>query len=204
MRKFQDQIQLSATDLVGHLHCSHLTELDIQVTDGTLAKPAHWDPLLEILRERGFRHEKAFIDHLRERGIDAITIDGVDNSDVSVNATLDAMKSGREIIVQGSLRSGRWAGRADILRRISTPSLFGGWSYEVTDTKLARETKGGTVLQLCLYSEMLAGMQQRPPELAHVVAPWTNFTPQSYRMADFAAYFRKAKSRDRTRHGRRA
>lgn len=194
MRKIQQQIQLSATDLVGHLNCAHLTALDIQVTDGTLAKPAHWDPLLEILRERGFRHEKAFIDHLQESGLDAVTIDGVDNSDASVSATLDAMKAGREIIVQGSLRSGRWAGRADILRRVSAPSVFGDWSYEVTDTKLARETKGGTVLQLCLYSEMLAEMQQLQPELAHVVAPWTDFTPQSYRTADFAAYFRKAKA----------
>ncbi|MDF2116380.1 TM0106 family RecB-like putative nuclease [Roseiarcaceae bacterium H3SJ34-1] len=194
MRRIRDEIILSATDLVGHLNCAHLTVLDIQVANGALAKPARWDPLLEILRERGFRHEQAFIDHLRANGADAITIEGVENTDASVHATLDAMKAGREIIVQGSLRSGRWAGRADILRRISAPSAFGDWSYEVTDTKLARETKGGTVLQLCLYSGMLAEMQQRPPEFAHVVAPWTDFVPYSYRTADFAAYFRKAKA----------
>ncbi|WP_342586881.1 TM0106 family RecB-like putative nuclease [Mesorhizobium sophorae] len=185
---------MSATDLVGHVNCEHLTALDIQVAVGTLAKPSHWDPLLEILRVRGFRHEQAFIVHLQASGLDAITIEGVDITDESVNATLDAMKAGREIIVQGSLRSGRWAGRADILRRVSTPSVFGDWSYEVTDTKLARETKGGTVLQLCLYSEMLAEMQQHQPEFAHVVAPWTNFVPQTFRTADFAAYFRKAKA----------
>ncbi|WP_338053298.1 TM0106 family RecB-like putative nuclease [Rhodomicrobium udaipurense] len=194
MMKIHDGIGLSATDLVGHLNCGHLTALDIQVTNGTLAKPIHWDPLLEILRERGFRHEQAFIDHLKASGLDAVTIEGVDNSDTSVNATLDAMKGGREIIIQGSLRSGRWAGRADILRRVSMPSVFGDWSYEVTDTKLARETKGGTVLQLCLYSEMLAGMQDCQPEFAHVVAPWTDFVSHSYRTADFAAYFRKAKA----------
>ena len=194
MRKLHDEIQLSATDLVGHLNCGHLTVLDIQVTDGTLAKPVRWDPVLEILRERGFRHEQAFIDHLTANGLDAITIDGVDNTDASVSETLKAMQAGQEIIVQASLRSGRWAGRADILRRVSVPSMLGDWSYEVTDTKLARETKGGTVLQLCLYSEMLSEMQQYQPEFAHVVAPWTDFEPQSYRTADFAAYFRKAKA----------
>ncbi|ESY55394.1 MULTISPECIES: TM0106 family RecB-like putative nuclease [unclassified Mesorhizobium] len=194
MRKIHDQVLLSATDLIGHINCGHLTNLDIQVINGTLAKPSRWDPLLEILRERGFRHEQAFIDYLRSSGLDVIAIEGVDNAGASVKETLDAMKAGREIIVQGSLRSGRWAGRADILRRVSTPSVFGGWSYEVTDTKLARETKGGTVLQLCLYSEMLAAMQQHQPDFAHVVAPWTKFVPHSYRMADFAAYFRKAKA----------
>jgi uncharacterized protein len=31
---------------------------------------------------------------------------------------------------------------------VETPSALGVWSYEVIDTKLARETKGGTILQL--------------------------------------------------------
>jgi uncharacterized protein len=31
------------------------------------------------------------------------------------------------------------------------------WSYEALDTKLARETKAGALLQLCLYSELLTG-----------------------------------------------
>jgi len=53
MKKHVDQIVLSASDLVGHLNCGHLTELDLQVAEGVLAKPKHWDPLLEILRERG-------------------------------------------------------------------------------------------------------------------------------------------------------
>jgi predicted RecB family nuclease len=42
------------------------------------------------------------------------------------------------------------------LRRVERPSAFGTWSYEVIDTKLARETKGNTVLQISLYSDLLA------------------------------------------------
>ena len=41
------------------------------------------------------------------------------------------------------------------MRRVETPSALGPWSYEVIDTKLARETKGNTVLQLSLYSDLL-------------------------------------------------
>ena len=64
MKKYTDKIVLSASDLVRHLNCGHLTELDLQVAEGALAKPKHWNPLLEILWERRDRHEKAFIDHL--------------------------------------------------------------------------------------------------------------------------------------------
>lgn len=194
MRKILEEIHLSATDLVGHMNCGHLTALDIKVSSGELGKPAHWDPLLEILRERGFRHEQAFIDHLTSAGLKAVTIEGVEIADTSVSATIEAMRAGYEIIIQGALRQGRWSGRADILRRVETPSIFGAWSYEIMDTKLARETKSGTVLQLCLYSELLRDTQQAQPEFAHVVVPWTDHVPQSYRVANYAAYFRKAKA----------
>ena len=36
----------------------------------------------------------------------------------------------------------------------------------VVDTKLARETKGSTVLQICLYSELVAAAQKLTPEFA--------------------------------------
>lgn len=194
MKKISDNLHLSASDLVGHLNCRHLTMLDMSVAEGSLAKPAHWDPLLEILRERGRRHEAAFIDHLRAQGFAAIVIPGVDITAEAVSATKVAMARGDEIIVQAALENGRWGGRADILRRVGKPSALGDWSYEIIDTKLARETKGGTVLQLCLYADLLESVQGIAPETVYVVAPWTNFEPQQFRYADYAAYFRQAKS----------
>jgi hypothetical protein len=53
-------------------------------------------------------------------------------------------------------------GRTDVLFRVETPSSLGGWSYEVVDTKLSRETKGGTILQLSLYSDLLGNAQGLP------------------------------------------
>ena len=47
------KIQLSANDLVNHLACRHLTELNLEVEAGLLAKPNGWDPELELLRDRG-------------------------------------------------------------------------------------------------------------------------------------------------------
>ncbi|MBU3036478.1 TM0106 family RecB-like putative nuclease [Tritonibacter mobilis] len=194
MRKIIDVIQLSASDLVGHLNCSHLTELDLSVASGTLKKPHVWDPLLEILRERGHRHEQDFVEHLRGHGLKTISIDGVDITEDAVTQTRVAMESGADVIIQAALRRERWSGRADILRRVEKPSSLGTWSYEIIDTKLARETKAGSVLQLCLYADLLDNAQGIAPEFIYIVAPWSHFEPQQFRYADYAAYFRKAKA----------
>ena len=53
MQKVGSSILLSASDLVGHLHCRHLTALDVEVANGRLEKPEYWDPFQEILQERG-------------------------------------------------------------------------------------------------------------------------------------------------------
>jgi len=187
-------LRLSASDLAGYLNCRHLTGLERAVARGELTRPRIWDPLLEVLWERGVRHEKDYVAHLTERGFESVLIEGIDIDEASVEATLAAMRAGVPVIVQGALRLDNWAGRADVLRRVETPSALGPWSYEAIDTKLARQTKGGTVLQLSLYSEMLGAMQGRMPEHMHVVQPWTDFAPQSFRTADFGAFYRRIKA----------
>ena len=152
MKKTGSSFELRATDLVGYLNCRHLSGLDCAVAGGALGKPKVWDPLLQILWERGSIHEQNYVTHLEQAGLDVVRIDGVDITDNAVKETLAAMKLGTAIIVQGALSHNGWSGRADILYRVKKPSAIGDWSYEVIDTKLARETKAGTVLQLCLYS----------------------------------------------------
>ena len=193
MQLRDDSILLSASDLVGHLNCRHLTGLDIEVARGTLPKPAFWDPLLQILWERGARHEQGYVEHLKAQGFDVTVIDGVGIDDDAVARTRAAMIEGHPIIVQGAFRLNGWVGRTDILRRVETPSDLGPWSYEVIDTKLARETKGGTVLQLCLYAELVASVQGLTPAYSYVVAPWSDYEPQVFRMDDYAAYYRRVR-----------
>ena len=93
----------------------------------------------------------------------------------------EAMKLGRPVIVQGALLTGNWGGRIDVMLRVELPSDLGAWSYEVVDTKLSRETKGGTVLQLSLYCELVGGAQGTIPQWSHVIAPWADYQPQSFR-----------------------
>ena len=186
--------RFSASDLVGHLACRHLTALNLEVARGRRGAPKAWDPELKLLRERGLAHERDFIRHLEEMGREVTTIAGVGIDAETVAATVAAMRAGRDIIVQGALAEGRWGGRTDILSRVDAPSDLGDWSYEVIDTKLAQETKGGTILQLSLYSDLVRTVQGVMPENMHVVVPWSEFEPQSYRCNDYAAYYRLVRS----------
>jgi predicted RecB family nuclease len=153
-------VHLSASDLVGHLNCPYLTKLDLAVARGELDKPSRWDPVLELLAERGALHEQSYLDHLELTGLSITRVNGIGVDANAVQETLDAMRTGAPIIAQGALQSGQWGGRADVLRRVEKPSELGAWSYEVIDTKLARETKGNTVLQICLYSALIVGQSR--------------------------------------------
>jgi len=193
MLNVREEILLSASDLMGHLNCGYLTKLDLAVANGVLAKPSIWDPVAELLAQRGALHEKGYVDHLKAGGFPITTIEGVGIDSSAVGQTFEAMRAGAPIIAQGAFQVGHWGGRADILRRVEKPCDLGSWSYEVVDTKLARETKGGTVLQICLYSDLLAATQKLAPQFAYVVVPGSDYQPQAFRIADYAAYYRRVR-----------
>jgi len=117
------------------------------------------------------------------------------------------MRTGIAVIVQGGLSGSfesdgessgpgpagaGWFGYADILRRVEEPSRLGSWSYEVHDAKLSRATRGGTILQLCAYSELVGAIQGHVPEFFRVVTPDGR---ESYRFEEFAAFYRFVKAK---------
>jgi len=194
MKLLDRTIRLSATDLANHLACRHLTALNRAVVEKRLAPPPNRADIV-LLRELGDRHERAYLAHLEAQGLGLSLPPDRESEDTAAERTLAAMNAGVDVIVQASLVEGRWLGRADVLRRVERGSRLGAWSYEVYDTKLALETRGGSVLQLCLYSDLLARIQGVVPELMHIVPPRPEFPPESYRVADFAAYYRRVRRR---------
>ena len=131
---------------------------------------------------------------LREQGLAVVEIDDSRTRAERVSATLDAMRSGADVVAQAALTDETWNGYADVLRRLERPSALGEWSYEPYDTKLARETRGGTILQLAVYVDLLTPIQGVAPQCFHVVTPAAAnggpFTTHSYRYAEFEAYVR--------------
>jgi predicted RecB family nuclease len=189
MKLLSDSIQLSATDLANHLGCQHLTELNRQVALGKRNKPSWMDPALAVLAKRGEEHEALYVNHLKSNGLNVINLMGQ-----TVQATMEAMKKGFDIIVQPELSEKGWMGRADILIKTNLKSALGAWSYEVQDTKLSKNTRAGTVLQLSLYSEIVGKLQGQEPEYMHVVKPGDPFECETFRFSDFKAYYRLTKS----------
>lgn len=180
-----NRLTLYATDLSNHLSCRHLTQLNRQYALGEIGIPFWKDPQLDILVQRGHDHEKAYVEFLKTSGKTVVR-----GPEVVLE---EAMQQGADVIVQAELKSGHWAGFADILMKVPGKSKFGDWCYEVQDTKLALNTKAATILQLCLYTDLLTEVQGAAPERFHVIKPVGDFEPESFRFDDFKAYYRLAK-----------
>jgi predicted RecB family nuclease len=183
-----DKFYLAATDLSNHLSCTHLTQLNRKVALSELKKPYRKDPSLEILAQRGREHEAAYVEHLKKKNLSVVNL-----QNQPASATLDSMAKGVDVIVQARLEHEQWMGYSDILLKVSGKSKFGDWSYEVCDTKLAQNTRAGSILQLCLYTDMLAVMQEFVPEKMYIIRPVENFVADEYFYADFQAYYRLVK-----------
>lgn len=196
MRLASGQLRLSATDLGNHLACRHVTSLDLQVVRGERVEPQFAAPDLLVIQEVGRRHEAAYLKHLV--AMEKLTVENlgaIKDEKKALEETLRLMKQGAEVIAQGALADGEWFGRTDVLRRVKKSGAQWDWSYEVADTKLARETKGATILQLSLYSELLEKIQGCAPERMWVITPGNNFQGEAYRVEEYAAYYRYVRGR---------
>src|SRR5947207_6099901 len=177
----------SPTALASHLSCHHLTQLERQRRAGTLSITFREDPRIQARRARGPQHETAYIARLKAGG--RTVHDLTDSRDPA--ATISAMRAGYGAIVQAPLGNGVFFGIADVLLRCEVPSALGDYSYEPVDTKLSRETKASSLLQLATYCELMAQAQGLAPGHFHVVTP---LAEEKYRLDDFGAYYRLVRS----------
>ncbi len=206
MQLIDGRLVYSASDLVGFLACGHLTNLERAAAAGLVRRPMREDKELALMMRRGVAHEQRYLAELRAAGSQVTLIEsekdeadeprdrGPDWLREAAERTLAALRRGDEVIYQAALFDGRWRGHADFLRRVKTPSALGRWSYEVHDTKLARQTKAGALLQLCLYSDLLGALQGLAPALMHVALGGSEQRRrESHRVSDYAAYYRMVK-----------
>ncbi len=208
MQDLDGAVVYSATDLVGYLECEHLTTLERAVIGKLVNRPRREDPELEVLQERGIEHEQRYLEYLREQGRTVVDgrhppdsaggLSSLETIERDAHLTRQQMGEGADVIYQATLFDGGWLGYADFLLRVPGASTLGDFHYEVADTKLARRVKGGALLQMCLYSALLAQFQGRMPEKMHIALGGSGHRVESHHLDDYLAYFRSVKARFET------
>jgi predicted RecB family nuclease len=145
---------LSPTDLVNFLSCHHAIVLDLRSFTQDLA-PDEVSESGELLRKKGLEHEKAYLQTLKDQGKTVTQIPQNLPPADAVRLTSAALRSGVAVIYQAALFDGCWGGYADFLIRTSQPSALGDFSYEATDTKLARHPEARHRVQLSVYDAIV-------------------------------------------------
>jgi uncharacterized protein len=148
------------------VNCPYLTQLKLKVDKGELQKPVYDSISLETLRKKGQEFENEYLAELKAQGFNVVEIDREDKYAEAL--TQKARQDGVDYIYQARLKQGIYYGWADFLKKTNKPSSLGQWSYEVIDTKLARETKAGSVLQICFYSQIIQQIQGVLPEYMYI------------------------------------
>ncbi len=192
-------VLLSASDVVAHLACGYLTDLERAALAGKVRRPFRDDPGLAVLVQKGQEHEARFLADLRTQGNRVTEVvlnrdEGPRGLARAVAETEAAMRRGDAVIYQAALVGGGLQGHADFLVRVEESSDLGAWSYEPYDVKLARNAKVAHLVQLCAYAEGIAAVQGRPPEWVHVVLGGPASRTESFRMATLAAYYRRIRA----------
>jgi uncharacterized protein len=187
----------SAGDLVNFMGCAHATFLDLRNLEAPIAFPPE-DEETRLLQEKGFEHERAYLERLRAEGRNVVEIEGEDIFEKAAR-TRTALAAGPDVIFQGAFLDDDWQGYSDFLLKVARPSALGDYSYEVADTKLSRSAKPKHLIQMCIYADMLAREQGMESERMHVVLG--DGTIATVRTDAVKHYFEFARSRflDRAR-----
>ena len=86
--------------------------------------PDWQNPALAFIQQKGIEHEKAYVENLKSHGLSVCELDGN-----SVQATIDAIKAGYDIITQARFFKDGYVGIADILRKVDGESDLGAYHH---------------------------------------------------------------------------
>lgn len=192
MRVIDGQRLYSASDLVNFLGCTHATMLDL----GQLVDPISFpddDEMAKLLQEKGIEHERFFLDRLKSEGKTVAEIPTGISLVEQVALTRAALRQGPDVIYQGAFSDGIWHGYSDFLLKVAFPSDLGDYSYEVADTKLSRSARPKHLIQMGIYSDILAAEQGVAPRAMHVLLG--DGSTASVRVDQIIHYFRNARGR---------
>ena len=72
MQVLDDRLVLSASDLINHLECAHLTHLDLEVASGRISLEKTRTDSTDLVARKGEEHERAYLESLRAAGREVV------------------------------------------------------------------------------------------------------------------------------------
>ena len=94
----------SPSDLVSHLGCEHLTQLNRLAAAGELVRPNDDRSEVQLIRDLGDKHELHYLHALRDQGLSVVEIaDAKSSSELATQhaETVEAMRSGAAVVAVG-------------------------------------------------------------------------------------------------------
>ena len=194
MKIEKNKIFTSPTDLKNFTQCKYLTKNDIlfikKEGKGKELKKFATAGDLKLVMKKGDEHERKHLNLFKDKYSNYKIINKNKKTEKEqFRETVAAIKEGKEMINQAFFmdEDGKFRGYADFLIKVNTESDLGPWSYEVYDTKIARNPKPLHVLQITAYSEMLGKIQGSLPKEMHLIAG--NDKTHTYKVNEFINYF---------------
>lgn len=181
--------------------------LESKGEEDSLLQPDVQDAMSELLSRKGGEHELAVLQRFMADGRSVIDIAAdvatrkaadpeAERKSVARELTIAALRRGVDVVYQGEMAGGAFAGTADFLVRVEGPSALGDHHYEVWDAKLARSVAPSHLLQLCCYADMLYAVQHRHAE--HVIVATARMDAPSQgdrvRLSDCLAWYRAVRT----------
>lgn len=184
MQRQAGRLFFSPNDLADFAACRHAITLGLKNLDHPIERRSVSDELV-MLQKRGYDHENAYLEALRDSGLEVHLV-AKQRFDQAQVETIKALQSGVDIVAQAAFESEHFRGYADFLRRVESPSSLGPFSYEVIDTKLSSQSKARHLIQLIQYAEMLAEVQSQYP--AQIYVALGNGNLESFNTVDYRFY----------------
>jgi len=206
----------SASDLVRAEACEFAVLRDLDVKLGLIEPPELVaDAMLERVAQLGMEHEaRVLADYVQRygewdpagRGVVRIPplARGKYTDRVALEAkhaeTVDALRTGADVVFQASFFDGRFVGRADFLVRVrdggDLPVLavgqVGAPVWAVYDTKLAKHAKPSALLQVAAYADQLETAGITPAEHVHLILG--DGTTSSHLLANLLPGYRRSRA----------
>ena len=187
-----ERVVYSASDLAVASTCEFALLRSLDGKLGLIDASDHGvDPMLERTSQLGNAHEKRQLALFKERFPDGVVTmprpeySALGLADANL-ATIDAAKSGADVIYQGTFYDGRFLGFCDFLVREDG-------RYTVYDTKLSRQAKVAALLQISAYADALGRNGIPLSQSVHLVLG--DQSVSSHPLDDIAPVFRARRAR---------